>query len=133
MVEQSEVSWLRRPLSPFLADRQLRRRRSLACIPALATFFVDIFADRLVWNVNAMYDLYSIGSIDGIHLILICRTVQRGMVIARTAAYRLKVKKKSKVCRRTFWVDYVFVWQVVEDSNVCFLGGKTQLEVIAPF
>ena len=79
-----------------------------------------------------MYDLYSIGSIDGIHLILICRTVQRGMVIARTAAYRLKVKKKSKVCRRTFWVDYVFVWQVVEDSNV-FQGGKTQLEGIAPF
>ena len=52
--------------------------------------FVSILADRHVLNVNAMCGLYSIGSIDGIHLILICRTVQRGTFIARTAAYRLK-------------------------------------------
>ena len=74
----------------ILADRHLGRWQSLACISALATSFVDILADRHVLNVNAMYDLYSIRSIDGIHLILICRTVQRGMFIARTAAYRLK-------------------------------------------
>ena len=54
------------------------------------TSFVNILADRHVLNVNAMCDLYNIGSIDGIHLILIRRTVQRGTFIARTAAYRLK-------------------------------------------